>query len=61
MTFARVAQNCWIVSAQLLRWRADEFWSATPIEFLTASPDCSAGVSFADFVELRSVFPDEGA
>ena len=61
MTFEQAAGRAWHFAAQLLGWRPDDFWNATPRELAealqppaeTAEPP-SAGAIAA----LRQRFPD---
>lgn len=61
MCFGDAAMRCWSMAAQLLGWRSNEFWSATPAELAaslrTAEPIVNP-VPTDLLAELRQRFPD---
>lgn len=59
--FAEAAERAWSVAAQLLGWRPDDFWMATPRELagaLQLPVDGAAPPSAQTVAELRARFPD---
>ena len=61
-SFGQAAERLSGVAAQLLGWRPEEFWSATPAELASAlrPPEEAATPPDADTIaELRLRFPDD--
>ena len=62
MTFGDAALGAARVSAALLGWRPDEFWTATPADLRNALGADGAGDDAADgaqLMRLMEAFPDD--
>lgn len=61
MCFADAAMRCWSTAAQLLGWRPNEFWKATPAELAASLRPAEPIVDPVPtdlLAELRQRFPD---
>lgn len=61
MTFGKKAATLSGIAAQILGWRPDEFWRATPAELASAfcmNDDAVESVGSEELQRLMACFPD---